>query len=311
MIARRVHYLIIFAIPCALVVMVYNADFVALLLRMAHDHANIPTGLSSEEVTPTYFHRNTFHECEVMTRLERIQKICLERSLNGHIEKDELGFLMSNDEHKVLYCPIFKVGSTTFRGLVFDDGQSKISPNNWSLRPMRDRYWHARSVKEAHDRLNNYFKFLVVRHPFDRLYSSFKSKFHLDEDRYVAKKLTKLMLSKLGNALKLDGNGTALPTLDQFLFMVATEPKRFNNPHWDDYVSYCHPCSIQYDHVIYMETLEDDYQIVLDHFTDANGTKPSLPLYNVRRDNQDRLKETSEAFTKINTKVIGKLFAHV
>ena len=204
---------------------------------------------------------------------------------------------------------MFKVASTTFRGLVFDDGNTKsnIWTKNWSPKPVRDQYWSNHSAQESQYRLDTYFKFVVVRHPFDRLLSAFKSKFHVNTDRVIARQYTSAMRRHFGSKLALDANGTALPTLEQFLYMVVTEPIQFRNPHWYDYLNHCHPCSIQYDHVIYMETLGEDAQPVVDHFIDADGSKPELPLLNVKRDNNEKLRETSEAFKKIDPEIIEKL----
>ena len=70
---------------------------------------------------------------------------------------------------------------------------------------------------------------------------------------------------------------------------------------------YCQSCSIPYDHVIYMETMAADVGIVLDQFTEADGSKPKMPFFNVKRYHKDKLRETTEMFKAVNNVIIDKL----
>ena len=162
--------------------------------------------------------------------------------------------------------------------------------------------------KEIKYKLKSYFKFMVSRHPFDRLVSAYNQKFHRDNEVNFGVLYAELIDDHFhGNELELNANGAALITFEQFLHLVIEEPKRFNNPHWRNYMWYCQPCSIPYDHVIYMETMAADIGIVLDHFTEADGSKPRMPLFNVKRGHKDKLRETNEMFMLVSKRITDKL----
>ena len=239
-------------------------------------------------------------KCNEVSRVERIKIMCSKFRVKDRIVDSNL-FLASNDTHRVLYCPMHKVGSTTFLSLMYDRQNWKrardLSVNRTTL-----------SKDEMEYRLKNYFKFMVVRHPFDRLLSAYLDKFSAANKIY-AKQYAKVLHSKFGGQLEIDSKGIAFPTFEQFLYLVLTEPVTFRNHHWLNYNDYCHPCFIQYDYVVYMETFEDDIDIILGHF-DSDGSRFELPVNGyVRRARKDRLQETSAFFKKIDRRIIDKLLS--
>ena len=238
----------------------------------------------------------------VVSRMERIKVMCSKYRATCKDRITSSRFLVSNDRHRELYCPMFKVGSTTFTSLMYDE------PNTTRVRYL----YHNRntlSKEEVEYRLKNYFKFMVVRHPFDRLLSAYSEKFNTSEVD-LANKYANVLHKHFVSELKIDSNGTAQPSFAQFLYLVLTEPVTFRDSHWLNYNEYCHPCLIPYDHVVYMETFQDDIDIILDHFVDSNGSRPELPVnFHLRRAHKDRLQDTSAYFKKIDQKIIDKLLS--
>ena len=57
-------------------------------------------------------------KCKDVSRVERIKIMCSKVKVKDRIWRTE--FLSSNDKYRVLYCPMFKVGSTAFLSLMYD-----------------------------------------------------------------------------------------------------------------------------------------------------------------------------------------------
>ena len=149
------------------------------------------------------------------------------------------------------------------------------------------RYLHKYSQDEIDFRLDNYFKFFVVRNPFDRLLSSYRDKFR-GEPLNFSPMFSGVIEEHFGNNTKRDSSGRQLIDVEQFLELVAEEPRRFTDSHWSEYIGRCNPCSIRYDHVVYLETLEHDIDVVFDHMIGLDGTRPVIPRRNSKNAAPDK-----------------------
>ena len=154
------------------------------------------------------------------------------------------------------------------------------------------------STVEIHKRLKTYFKFLVVRHPFERLLSAYREKFERDfntMDPFVKEYLPKIKLHGKGN--NSDVLFTDFISYISFIYNLTTpfyqKPSRarllrktakgfqwglkqrlnkshllpkgskYFNEHWAQYSTLCHPCHIDYDYVGKLETMREDAAYVL------------------------------------------------
>jgi hypothetical protein len=222
--------------------------------------------------------------CSQTTRVEKIHKLCLKYDVKENFDDVALDFLLTDDTHKVIYCPLPKAGCTTFKQLLVDSLGKSLNSNEDIHHERVMEYVGIKTLnkysKEEIDfRLKSYFKFMVVRHPFDRLISAFNNKLRGHPINY-GPHFHIVIREHFGKITERDSTGKILINVNQFLHLVAKEPDRFKNIHWQDSMSYCHPCLIRYDHVIYMETLERDAGRVLDHLPFPNGTRPVLSHLN-------------------------------
>ena len=252
-------------------------------------------------------------QCNATTRLERIREVCLERGWEEKRSDVELNFLLTDDVHKVLFCPITKVGCTTFKQLMIQNSETPDASHVFVhgahvLEAAGIKSLNTYSNAEIEYRLKHYFKFAVVRHPFDRLMSAYHQKFSGNPLNF-APQFTSVIHEHFGMITANDTEGRILLNANQFLELVATEPKRFRDRHWKNYMSFCHPCLIQYDHVVYMETMDDDIGIVLDHLAYPNGTIPVLPHRNENRDANARIEEVYDVYTGQKPEIIKGLLA--
>lgn len=86
---------------------------------------------------------------------------------------------------EVIYCSIPKVASTTWKTILVrsldarsaaDQMPEHAVENDRFLRSVGLRFLSTFSRKEAEKRVETYFKFVVVRHPFDRIVSAYRDK---------------------------------------------------------------------------------------------------------------------------------------
>ena len=115
--------------------------------------------------------------------------------------------------------------------------------------------------------LKTHFKFIVVRHPFERLVSGYRNKL----EHSSRKTETPLQI------LLREGNIT-LNTFSKFITYVKTfyyehqknvskgiaiKGLKYLNRHWAQYATLCHPCHIDYDYIVKFVIMREDAAYVL------------------------------------------------
>ncbi|KAG7167443.1 Carbohydrate sulfotransferase 11-like 10 [Homarus americanus] len=102
----------------------------------------------------------------------------------------------------------------------------------------------------------NYTKFLVVRHPFQRLFSAYKDKIQPpNPERDV--------ISVLSYVQKHRFNATRKDIQWQEFVSYIIDGGYRENQHWRPYVMQCYLCDIQYDIIAKYETLFEDSEEIL------------------------------------------------
>ena len=152
------------------------------------------------------------------------------------------------------------------------------------------------SKSEIDHRLKTYFKFLVARHPLERLLSAYMNKFgkptgvessftkyepyikrHGDGEnsfsnfveylsdiynfstRFFSHKFTHQEVDPKVVDSKLRNEFPKSLDEDHFL----RKGSRYFNRHWAQYSTLCHPCHIDYDYIVKFETMREDAAYVL------------------------------------------------
>lgn len=165
--------------------------------------------------------------------------------------------IIVDDEHKIIYCSIPKVASTTWKRMLADlrglkQGIFVHRPNLW--RRLREYKGKERSL-----RLETYFKFLFVREPLHRFLSAYKDKF-IGKNRWFSKKIRKAIVKRL-RPEDFDRNGENNVSFSEFAQVYSGNVAR--NPHWRQYEELCHPCIVNYDFIGHLETLQQDAPLLL------------------------------------------------
>lgn len=193
--------------------------------------------------------------------------------------------ILVNDKHKVLYCPVPKVACSNWKRVMLalsGDVSGVSDPLSVSLHDVHFKYQSKLRTLGAHYtkgqtllRFRKYFKFMVVRHPLERLVSAWRDKFRRTDSpdaialrkRYVEIVLRKMRYKNrwlsadlLAKLVKQDGWKPTV-TFSEFLQLVL-DPDA-DDVHWQSYDDLCHPCHVRYDFISNYDSLEADASYVL------------------------------------------------
>ena len=123
------------------------------------------------------------------------------------------------------------------------------------------------SDEEIINRVRQYFKFMFVRHPFERLLSAYKNKFSERYSVYFQKKFGRKIIRRYRQEAKAEslvyGNDVTFREFVTYVLDPRTHVEGLNE-HWRQYYKLCHPCHLNYDVIGKYETLYSDASLVLD-----------------------------------------------
>ncbi len=195
--------------------------------------------------------------CSRVDRVGHMREICRQTQISEYkYETTRIGnnntvfLIYTDDDRKLLYCRIGKVGSSTFMDYLVqtklgtDIGHTGHSVKFLQKANIKEIY--RVPVSEINTKYKKYRKIVIVRHPLQRVVSAYY------EIMVHRKKYRK--------------NHAIEPmTLDEFLRNV-TGRLMDHNPHWTRYHNRCKLCSINYHYVIQTETMESDISKMADVF---------------------------------------------
>ena len=202
-------------------------------------------------------------------------------------EKFYLNLVYIN-ELKILFCDVPKAASSNLRRLIYVYFNQSISFENLDRNKIwldEKQFFNRFYLQENHPmiyRNKTIFKFLLVRHPFQRIYSTFYDKFvsnqiedtisgwkQLEENILIQMNPNESLLNIRRNDFKVD--------LRTFLLFII-ESIRNNqtiNSHWEQITQRCGICAIDYDWIGKIENFEEDQKILLKKFPKLNLQFPS------------------------------------
>ncbi|XP_067912898.1 carbohydrate sulfotransferase 12-like [Heterodontus francisci] len=230
-------------------------------------------------------------------RKQKIKDVCADSSImfSGKnrsfedIPNHELGNLIVDDQHGIIYCYVPKVACTNWKRIMIvlsasitkqgtpyhDPLEIPIDavhypPNHYTLNNFKKRYGefskHVMNIK-----LKKYTKFLFVREPFVRLISAFRNKFERKDQGFYhayARRMLKLYANYSDPPPSVDEAFSAgiKPTFSNFIQYLldprTVENVRFNE-HWLQIHRLCHPRQINYDFIGKLESLDEDSSYLL------------------------------------------------
>ncbi len=191
--------------------------------------------------------------------------------------------ILADDNHGILYCWMSKVACTSFK-MLFLRASGK-APRNLARANVHNipllassnlPLFYRLNVEEQEQRIRDYFSFMNVRHPFERLISVYKDKIlQLDTDLpmivvNVLKKRRPVVFKDPQMNLSLHANKREFaryarqkhtPTFKEFAEWFALA--NISNDHWRTVQASCHPCSMDWNAVLRIETMQSNSSVVL------------------------------------------------
>ncbi len=227
----------------------------------------------------------------------------LERDLNF---SDPITYrrILADNNRKILYCVIPKNGCTSWKALMFISSGAKtleqvaknteLVHNPYLLRRGGLVYLSNYSIEEIRLRLKEYYKFVIYRHPIERLASAWYNKFV--QERSYSTGYFENIYSTFGKRMV---NLTIVPFNGFLEALVSTNVHRWvrfsRDKHWEEQFKLCHPCHIKYDYIAKVETMDTDAKVLLTQYNVSQ-----LPALNVADHNVKRRDEVEERISRPN-----------
>lgn len=171
---------------------------------------------------------------------------------------------------RLLYCPVFKAASTSWLINYLKLSNSTTNPKQGNLHTKITNLFPPPATFKLRKQIYaESVKFIIVRHPFERLVSAYRDKLagfsrnehYLNMRKHIIQKYRKKTRDK-----------SAIPTFRESVDFVMAEleamesgaSKLVIDGHFMPYSRRCLPCAMKYDLIIKFETLEEDSKYLID-----------------------------------------------
>ena len=223
--------------------------------------------------------------------------------------------LIYSDIQGVVYCYIPKVACTNWKRMlqVFDGNiQDPLEiSNKQEVHKLKYSHLNKLTRRDKEWRKDVYYSFIFVRHPFERLLSTYRNKF-LDPynarfQKIYGSKILKLYRQNLTSEQYKEGKHVTFKEFIDFLISVyeGKGAKNFDE-HWQVMHTLCTPCSIKYNYIGKMDTLLQDANQVLKDL--GLYGKAKFPVNATDKYKFDIKGLMRRYYSTLSTKSLGKLY---
>ena len=219
------------------------------------------------------------------TRRTLVKDYCKKVGLLTSLENMEaksrsrlLKTVIVDEKHRVLYCPIGKVASTSWKTVM-----AILQGHYTGLR--RGEHIHDQPVllrnglkllgmyspSKQQSLLRDFKSFLFVRHPFERLLSAYRNKFLTKNQDNYQKRYGTYIISKYRHGASAEEvkSGMGVRFEEFLLWLLDTNNQDI---HWDFHNNICQLCTLRYHYIGLMDTFEEDSRNILSKLFQSNMT---------------------------------------
>ena len=221
----------------AVIMKLYNKTFATVLLSF---------------ITCTLILAGVFLKSKVFLKNNKISEVCSKYKQVFEDEVIEPSRFVYNTDHKMLGCLINKVGSTTLLETFLK--LKNIDANG--------RVWDYRHLIVPNDDIDmknfkNFYKFVIVREPMERLASCYYDKILVNSAPGLQK--FKLAIKKKSDSRNNNVEESEVSFTEFLQVLVLGNRGNVTNfgRHWLPYYKLCTPCSISYDYIGRLENLSE------------------------------------------------------
>jgi hypothetical protein len=181
---------------------------------------------------------------------------------------------------KILFCDVPKAASTNLRRLIyvyFNQSKSYENLDRQQIWLDYNSFFHQFYLTEKTKFIyqnESLFKFLLVRHPFQRIYSAYYDKFiNNDIENTISgwKQFEEKILLEMNNnetLLTIRRKDLRLDFRTFLLYIIhSIRNHRSINNHWEQIVQRCSVCLINYDWIGKIENFHNEQKILLKKFS--------------------------------------------
>lgn len=238
-------------------------------------------------------------EKELALRKVRVQEVCSKYGLGPHAPagKKPAVKLPPTPNYDVFYidrheelvwCPIYKAASTSWLYNFLKLGgveEMYIENTKEQVSHMARRIWPPLDYQDAEQAFKTCLKFMIVRHPFERLVSAYRDKLENTNigkehgvDHFYKKYGRKIVAKHRPRGQGLPARRYSQdmddpnipppkgiePTFEEFVkYLIVTDLVYYADDHWMPYYLHCTPCLLDYDVIAKFETLERDQNYIV------------------------------------------------
>ena len=243
-------------------------------------------------------------------------------------EKIEEIIITTEKKHQLAYCHVPKVASSLWM-MAF--AEMNNIDKNLAERLLKRNALHGaimtnfsfplgNNPKEIEDfNKSDLYKFVFIRHPFERLVSAFHDKFEVKKQgdimvpflrheiiKNMFQELKKPKSQKLSSFFNLSFENFINFVLEEASYNVISEPSK----HWWPYSDLCKLCKVKYDFIGSLESLKEDSLCMLSNFKEyelLQKMKDRLKM-KINAEGKHTREMTMEYFANLSKETISKLY---
>lgn len=273
-------------------------------------------------------------------RISEIEKVCKSMDNKDHHRSSiQAHNLLSSDHLKVIFCPVPKAASTSWKHLLIELSQNEEKANTSKvhdyeyLRHLGIHRFSDFTLDDIKEKLTAYFKLLSVRHPLHRLVSAYMDKMLTDtwykphlrpyiieryrygiENRSMDHYINMFRGSMTGDIYlppfnKGSPHRVTFPEYVKFVADTFNTMEILPDIHVLPIIQLCQPCTLQYDYIATLESIEEDARYVIDKLN-SETKSVQFGKYNNHRISRLKQKQWKDE-NKLTTSTIKEYYSEI